>query len=160
MSYTGPFPPPGPDRLYMSNIDFVLKQLTFNWSSISPDCPAIYYNILASSCGSCPTTTNHTTVTCTDVPTSDSACTFALQTVICGNITSNRSVPVRVNTGILYHTQTVSTCDSYMHNSVYIIFISCLATALIISVMFSITVIVIILMRSKERLKLLLKYSQ
>ena len=135
----------------MSNIDFILKQLTFNWSSISADYPAIYYNILASNCGSCPTITNHTTVTCTDVPTNGSTCVFALQTVVCGNTTSNRSVPIRVNIGIVNHTQIA--CNSGMHNSVYVTSISALATALIISVVVSITVIVIILLRSKAKIK-------
>ena len=149
----GAFSPP--DRLYMSNADFVSRQLTFNWScTVSTTCPAIHYcnHILASNCGSCPTTTNHTSVTCTDVPTYGSMCTFAVQTVGCGNITSNRSVSIRVNTGIVYnHTQT--TCDSGVHNSVYIISISSLATTLIISVVVSITVNAIILMRSKAKIK-------
>ena len=135
----------------MSNIDFISKQLTFYWSSISADCPAIHYNILASNCGSCPTITNHTTVTCTDVLTNGNTCTFALQTLACGNVTSNRSVPIRVNTGIVNHTQT--SCNLSMHNSVYIMSISALATALFISVVVFITVIVIILMRSKAKIK-------
>ena len=72
----------------MSRADFVSRQLSFNWSQAVSECPYldIYYNILASNCGSCPTTTNHTTVTCTDVPINGSMCTFAVQTVICENI--------------------------------------------------------------------------
>ncbi len=61
--------------------------LTFDWSvSAASDCPDIQYNILASNCGSCPTTTNHTNVTCTNVPTKDT-CTFAIWRVVCGNVT-------------------------------------------------------------------------
>ena len=59
----------------------------FIWNAHSPGCSAIHYNILASNCGSCPTTTNHTNVTCTDVPTDGSTCTFAVQTILSGNIT-------------------------------------------------------------------------
>ena len=137
----------------MGNADFIIRQITFTWSSITTesDCSAVHYNILASNCGSCPTTTNHTTVICTDVSTNGSMCTFAVQTVVCGNITGNRSVPIRVNTGIVYHTQ--ASRDLGMHNSVYIISIGSLATALIISVVVFITVIVIILMRSKAKIK-------
>ena len=65
--------------------------IAFIWNTNLPDCPAIHYNILASNCGSCPTTTSHTTVTCTDVPADSSMCTFAVQTVICGNITGESS---------------------------------------------------------------------
>ena len=55
--------------------------LNFTGRPVASDCPAIHYNINASNCGSCPTTTNHTTVTCTDVPT-NGMCTFAVQTVV------------------------------------------------------------------------------
>ena len=83
---------------------------TFSWSSVVLDCPAMRFNILASNCGSCPTTTNHTTVTCTDVPTNHSTCTFAVQTVICGNISGKFSVikqeRISINDDILNHTST------------------------------------------------------
>ena len=61
-------------------------------------CPVLHYDILASNCGSCPTTTTNTTVTCTDVPTDGSVCTFAVQTVVCGNIygTMNNTVQVHL----------------------------------------------------------------
>ena len=83
----------------MSNADFVTGHLTFNWSSVSPDCPhsSIHYNILASNCGSCPTTTNHTAVTCTDVPTDSTTCLFAVQTVACGNVAGNSTNPISVS---------------------------------------------------------------
>jgi hypothetical protein len=64
----------------------------FNWDAYYlPDCPAVHYNILTSNCGSCPTTTNHTNATCTDVPIDGSVCIFAIQTVICGTITRELS---------------------------------------------------------------------
>ena len=70
------------------------------WASVSPNCPSAHYNILASNCGCCPTTTNHTTVTCTDIPTDGRMCTFAVQTVICGkvgNVSNQVSVLLRDN---------------------------------------------------------------
>ena len=58
----------------------------FTWNVHSSGCPALHYNIMTSNCGSCPTTTNHTNATCTDVPTDGSLCTFSVQTVVCGSI--------------------------------------------------------------------------
>ena len=71
-------------------------QITFNWSPVDSECSAIHYNILALNCGSCPTVTTSTTITCVDVPTDDSVCIFALETVICGDITGNKSDPLYV----------------------------------------------------------------
>ena len=85
-----------PDKLYISHADFGLKKVTFSWSPVAPDCPTVHYNILASNCGSCPTTTNHTTVTCTGVPTDGNTCTFAIQTVVCGNATGDSSDSIRM----------------------------------------------------------------
>ena len=73
------------------------------------------------------------------VPTIGStSCNFAVQTVVCGNITGNISDPVIVNTGI-----------STDITEVYIVSISSLATALVVNVVISLIVIVIILRRSK-----------
>ena len=66
-------------------------EVTFNWSKIHLNCMDVHphYTILSSNCGSCPTTTTNTTVTCTDVHYDDGVCTFAVQTVVCGNITQS-----------------------------------------------------------------------
>ena len=87
INYVAPFPP-------ITNITWRATDsiLTVTWSPVAPDCPTIHYNIAASNCGSCPTTTNQTTVTCTDVPTNNSMCTLAVQVVVCGNISGNFSV--------------------------------------------------------------------
>ena len=77
--------------MYLNNADLNSRQLSFEWRAVAPNCPAITYNILASNCGSCPTTTNHTTVTCTDMPINGNSCTFALETVVCGHIIGNKS---------------------------------------------------------------------
>ena len=77
--------------------------ISFNWSQTSFGCPATHYIILASECGTCPKTTNLTTVTCTDVPTDGRMCIFAVQTVFCGNISGevSRSDVIEVNLSLL-----------------------------------------------------------
>ena len=77
--------------VFITHADLLSRQLSFAWSPVAPDCSTFNYNILASNCGSCPTTTNHTTVTCTDVPTDGSLCGFAIETVVCESITGNLS---------------------------------------------------------------------
>ena len=165
----GQFSPP--TGLQFSNIDYSLRELTFSWSPVAPNCPGIHYNILASNCGSCPTTTNFTTITCTDVPTNGSTCTFAVQTVVCGNITGDTSDPIGIvlyateptistPTGIIHPTdnQAIHNSDTTetqgMHNSavntVYIISFSSVATVLTISLVVFITVIVILKRRKAK----------
>ena len=117
-----PFPPP--DEISIALVDFGPKGITFSWSPVAPDCPTtIHYNILASNCGSCPTTTNHTNVTCTGIPSNDSLCNFSIQTVVCGNITGNWSKPLTFN----IIADTVSLNDmSGSKKGVYTIYISCI----------------------------------
>ena len=95
LSTAVPLPPP--DAISIALVDFGVKEITFSWSPVASDCPTVHNNILASNCGSCPTTTNQTCVTCTDIPTDNSMCTFAIQTVVCGNITSNMSKSLSFN---------------------------------------------------------------
>ena len=102
----GPFPPP--DEVSLALVNFGSKEISFSWSPVTPHCPSIHYNIHASNCGSCPTTTNHTNVTCTDVPTDDSMCSFAIDTTICGNITGNQSKPLIFNVTIEGTTKSIS----------------------------------------------------
>jgi hypothetical protein len=67
--------------------------ISFSWNHFNISmCPAIPYNILTSNCGSCPTTTNHTNATCTDVPADVTYCSFALIPTICGGISPNLSI--------------------------------------------------------------------
>ena len=77
--------------MHVSLVDIVSRRLTFNWGSVAPDCLSLHYNILSSNCGSCPTTTTNTTVTCTDVPVGVSdlmLCNFSVQATSCGKIIS------------------------------------------------------------------------
>ena len=134
--------PPSELLIHISN-DCSSQELSFAWSPVGPDSPAIHYNILASNCGSCPTTTKHTNVTCTDVATNSSIlCSFAIQTVVCGNITGNISDPVRVNTSFQ--------CPMEKRNTVYIASIGSLAGTLIISyAIFEIVIVVILKCKAK-----------
>ena len=71
--------------------------IAFKWNMHTQDCHPTY-NILASNCGLCPTMTNNSTVTCTDVSTDidDGMCTLAIQTVVCGRIAGELSPRVSV----------------------------------------------------------------
>ena len=154
--------------------DYFSRKLTFSWSPVAPACHAIHYNILASNCGSCPTTTNHTNVTCTEVPTNDSTCTFAVQTVICGNIAGNVSdsinitlytieSTVRTPTDSLHSTENQGTHNSStieamgINNSaisrVYIISFSCLATVLFVGVVVASIIATATYLRSKAKVR-------
>ena len=94
-NYVDEYPPP--EKLTLSLVNLGLKQIAFTWSPVAPNCHTIHYNILASNCGNCPTNTTETTVTCTDVPTDRSMCSFGVQTVIRGNITGNVSEHLEFN---------------------------------------------------------------
>ena len=108
--FTDPFLPPS--EISVNLTDLSSRRLTFSWSPVAPNCPAIHYNILASSCGSCPTTTNHTTVTCTDVPIEQKTlCTFTLQTVVCGDLSGTLSNPISVSLS-----GSSSVCESIDYN--------------------------------------------
>ena len=91
-----------PDKLYISKVGFHSNRLTFYWNSTVTDCSTVQYKILASNCGSCPTATNHTTVTCTDVPNND-VCVFMVSTVVCENIITNQSGVINVTLDTIVH---------------------------------------------------------
>ena len=88
------YPPPNITNKECEVSSGKLLFCTFSWIPVAPDCPAIHYNIIVSNCGSCPTDTNHTTVTCygTDVQVDVDICIFAVQTVVCGNNAGDFSV--------------------------------------------------------------------
>ena len=174
--YSGQFPPP--NTLHTSAVNLDLSELTFVWSPVAPDCPAIHYNILTSNCGSCPTATNHTNVTCSSVPTNASTCTITVQTISCGNIAGNVSDPItitfyseRVLIDSLQPTENLSTQNtgtmgvyvdtmtSNTNSELYAISIGSLGTALIASVVVFAVVIVIILRRNKAKINAALTLS-
>ena len=103
-----------PNIIYTSLVDTVSRQITFTWSPVYPECPAIHYNILASNCGHCPTTTNHTNITCSDAPTK-AMCTFAVQAINCDFNIGNHSKPITV---LLKETSSVITNNTHCDTSV------------------------------------------
>ena len=129
-----------PNDLRISHIDIGLIQLTFSWGPVAPDCPVVSYNILASNCGSCPTTTNHTTATCTDVPTDAKECTFAVQIVVCGNITGSKNNSISL---LVLNTATVT--ESSTTDILYFASIGFLAVSLVVSIVVTMTVVIIVL---------------
>ena len=83
----------------VSHMYLTEQSLKFTWNSLifsKINCSAIHYDILTQNCGNCPTTTNHTTATCTDVPTGDGMCSFTVQILVCNNYvgSANDSVPL------------------------------------------------------------------
>ena len=86
------------------NTDLDSKTISFTWNPFNISmCPVIPYNILASNCGSCPTTTNDTNATCTDVPADATYCSFALIPTICGGISPNLSILLDVHLKCISH---------------------------------------------------------
>ena len=98
----------------------------FCWSSVNTNCPAVHYNILSSNCGSCPMNTTNATVTCNDVLNeADNSqvgmCSFAVQTVMCGNITGTISDIVTVPLSIIQGTSNSLFTDSKKWSNVTMI---------------------------------------
>ena len=90
-----PLPPPNDVQL----THVTSNQLTFNWSSVQPDCSTLQYNI-ESNCGTCrPTILSSSSATCSfELPiNSNDVCNFAVRSTICANsIIGSLSTPVRV----------------------------------------------------------------
>ena len=70
------------------SLDIVRKgQLHFTWDPVAPACYALQYNINASNCGRCPSTTISTSITCTDVEVDgEEICRFGISTVVCSDV--------------------------------------------------------------------------
>ena len=98
-----------PDKVHISGADLKSKSFTFSWSPVATDCSTVHYKILASNCGSCPTNTTHTNVTCTSVPTDGRVCTFTIQTVVCETITGDTADKIKVTLDDTIH-DVVCTC--------------------------------------------------
>ena len=98
-NYTAdPYPPP--ENVHLSRVS--PTGLVFSWNQ-TQNCPSLRYNIWSKNCGQCPNTTDSTSVNCSDFAISNpiTLCTFAVQTVICGNngapLVGNFSDSVTVN---------------------------------------------------------------
>ena len=87
-------PYPAPQKISISSVDFESRELAFNWSPVTFNCPAIRYKLQTLNCGNCPMTTMSTAVTCSDIP-SGNQCTFAAEAFDCnshGNLSEVISV--------------------------------------------------------------------
>ena len=90
------YPPPAGIRL--TSID-QYHFITFSWIPITPECSAFHYRIFTTNCGICPSVTVHNTVTCVldHVSSNIQLCSFAVQSVFCGDATTgNISEPIQV----------------------------------------------------------------
>ena len=91
------YPPPAGIRL--TSVD-KYRFITFAWNPITPGCSAFHYRIIATNyCGICPSSTVHNIVTCVldQVSSTINLCSFAVQSVFCGDATTgNISEPIQV----------------------------------------------------------------
>ena len=80
-----PFQPP--ENVQLTRV--TRKQLTFSWNAVVSSCPAISYAINSTGCGICPNSSTLNTTNCVDYnTTTEQSCTFAVQTVVCGDVIS------------------------------------------------------------------------
>jgi hypothetical protein len=75
-------------------------ELIFTWNASATDCSSLYYNIFHVNCGSCPTFTPDTNVSCTDIPIDGRVCLFSVQAIVSTDITSNWSNALQIKIGI------------------------------------------------------------
>lgn len=76
------------------------NQLTFAWDPVVSSCPATKYNIRATNCGTCPSSTPTTNVTCSNPqpqPNAGVTCTFSVRTETCEGVISDQSEIVSAN---------------------------------------------------------------
>ena len=82
-----------PTQIDALNISWTAKcyesNIVFRWTPFNTNCTILYYSITSSKCGSCPTTSTDTNITCTDVPMDGSVCRLYVQAVICEGIISD-----------------------------------------------------------------------
>lgn len=134
-----------PSNLHVSHIDIGLIQLTFTWSPVSRNYTHSY-NIQASNCGNCPTSTNHTYATCKNVPTNGNTCIFAIWTVICDDVVGNKSASVNIT---VFNSRPTST-EFIPNDPLFIAGIGFLITSLFICLVMS-AIMTITLTRNRLR---------
>ena len=109
-----------PDSIYLA--DAQKGRLIFSWSSVtSNDCSALQYSI-ASDCGICPTVTNGTTTTCSDLQLSTNpiVCHFRVRSVAC-DLIGNPSSPVSVTLKGNNYGNKIKTYNYYYNNVAHVI---------------------------------------
>ena len=72
------------------------SELLFNWNSVDSNCSSLQYSII-SDCGTC-SINLQTNISCNigQPTTTEDMCSFAIQSVLCDNITGNLSAPISV----------------------------------------------------------------
>lgn len=90
--------PSPPERVQLSKVRLLMEgdliEFTFNWTNAIMN--PFYYRITSSYCGTCPSNTTETTVTCNLLRTDDPPpCAFSVQSVSCG-ITGTASNQVEI----------------------------------------------------------------
>ena len=81
---------PPPNNITLSEVDE--ERITFTWSPVPHNCPAVHFNINTSNCDQYLDTTNSFSVTKT-MASLPLTCTVTIQTVVCGNIFGSPSEP-------------------------------------------------------------------
>ena len=104
-----PFPPPINVELQSVN----RSMLTFTWDPVAPSCPAIHYVINATNCGTCPTATNSTFITCTN-PHLEAVCNLDVQSVVCDSLVGRTagSIQVMIRGNLCFHFKQKSSHDT------------------------------------------------
>lgn len=94
---TAPFLPP--NEVHISSVyleeDTVSGSITFNWSSVKDNCPALLYDLISINCGSCPDISINNEATCHNISVGN-VCTFAVNTLACETIMGDPSSSVSI----------------------------------------------------------------
>ena len=78
-----PYPPP--HNIFTSSADLSSGIITFTWNPVALNCPFIQYKANTLNCGTCPSMTESTELTCFDVPSNGHTCMLTVQAFICNH---------------------------------------------------------------------------
>ena len=105
--HSDPFPAPHDIRLASIDPSAVVDSpghnitVTFSWTLVQENCPAIHYDITAINCGTCPDTVINSQATCNNVVAGpEIVCSFAVNTVACSNIVASPSNPASITVAL------------------------------------------------------------
>ena len=114
IAVTNHYPPP--DNVYVA--DARTGTLVFNWTPVISNCSTAFLQYsITSDCGACPTVTNLTTATCSDLQLSTNAvmCQFSVSSHACG-LVGNSSSPTAVTLkGINFEVRILQIIKSLPH---------------------------------------------
>ena len=102
------FPPP--HNITVIVLDINPLKLTFEWSPVSLNCPALHY-IITFNCGICPPVTTNTTTVCNEIQIGVSNnCTFTIQTCVCDSLVGDVAQIHLTLKGKLKHLNIIMIC--------------------------------------------------